>query len=243
MKIKLAIILTLTVAFNTAAASPRTGPKESICRNTLLPDYGAIGDCYWYGGVFEKDIKKAKQYYLHAASINNAQGEYAKLRAIKTLLFESRESLENSMGLYILNDFSNREDVQIVSKPEYPGNITRRGVARFYLATYWAKKEKYEIAEKYLKKSLEDNYYPSAYALAYLKNTNKPLSALSDKEAQKLIDEGDQKQQIFFYWVAAERKGYSCWLQSQVDDSAKNTSFPVDKEQIERLLKQYGLCE
>lgn len=228
------LVLTLTILSNNLEALP----KESMCKNTNLPDYAVIGDCYWYGIHFKKDPLKAKQYYLHAAGHGS---EYAKLRAAATLLFESESPLENSMGLYILNDFSARDDVKIVHRPEYPGDINRRGVARYYLGIYWAQSNKYDLAKNHLIKALEDNFYPAAYALAYLNYADSLSDAGASVKGKTFIKKGNELQEYFFSWT--EQKGYSCWLQSQIGSDKKGVRFPVNRDLTKKLLEQYGPCE
>ena len=43
-------------------------PKESMCGYAaMLKAYDTLGDCYWYGVYFDKDIERAKISYLQGA--------------------------------------------------------------------------------------------------------------------------------------------------------------------------------
>ena len=215
-------------------------PKESMCGYAaMLKAYDTLGDCYWYGVYFDKDIEKAKISYLQGAMQRGGQGEYAKLRAGNVLLFDSSSPLDNAMGLYILKTFADSEDVQKVSEPEYAGDYTRRGTARYYLSIHLARQKDFEGAQNYLQKSLDDNHGYSAYALKYLHEAGQLSPPMNDEQLGELEKEGDSKQRRFFYWQAEQ--GYSCWLKHQIEGDG-GVAFPVDPDLASRLLDKHGIC-
>lgn len=216
-------------------------PKESMCEHaSLLQAYDTLGDCYWYGVGVDKDEERAKAYYLYGAMQNSARGEYGKLRAANTLLFKSSSPIENAMGIYILKDFSDREDVEKTTAPQYAGDYTRRGAARYYLSIYLAQNGNFESAKSYLIKSLDDNHGYSAFAIIYLNDAGKISPPLSYAEVIEYMEEGKSKQREFFFWQLEQ--GYSCWLKHQIDGGLEGAEFPVDHEIALRLLEEHGPC-
>lgn len=215
-------------------------PKESMCKEALeFQEYATLGDCYRYGVSHEKNLGKAKIYYLYGAMRNSGDGEYGKLQAANMLLFRSDSALENAMGLYILKDFSDREDVEKVVQPKYAGNYTRRGSARYMLAIYFAQKGDFESAKNYLEKALEDNQGQAAFALIYLDEAKKFAQPLGQKTIDDYMKVGMEKQQKYFFWGV---KDYPCWLERKMDQSREDVPFPVEAELIKRLQKKYGAC-
>ena len=216
-------------------------PKESMCKHAaMLKAYDTLGDCYWYGVMVDKDVDKAKVYYLHAAMQVGEQGEAGKLRAGGRLLFDSDSPLEKAMGLYVLKDFSESEDVEKVDSPKYEGHYTRRGSARYLLAVHWAQSGDYQKSEFYLKKALEDNYGQSAFALAYLHEAEKVSSTMSHEVILEYINEGIEKQQKYFFWE--QYQSYACWLKEQDEGRIRMTAFPVDHVVLTSLLDKHGPC-
>lgn len=237
MRLSLVCVFLLVLLCETVMAKP----KESMCKHaSLLQAYATLGDCYWYGVYYSKDTDKAKTFYLQGAMQNGEQGEYAKLRAGRTLLLDSTSPLENAMGLYILKEFSDKEAVEKTLNPEYVGDYTRRGTARYYLSIYLSQQEDFEGAKNYLNKSLEDNHGYAAFAIIYLHEAGKLSSPINSEKLREYMEEGEEKQRRFFFWQAEQ--GYSCWLQHQIDGSFQGAAFPVDHELVLRLLVTHGPC-
>ena len=216
-------------------------PKESMCEHApMLKAYDVLGDCFWYGVTVDKDVTKAKKYYLHAAMQVGEQGEVGKLRAGRRFLFDSDSPLEKAMGLYILKEFSDREDVEKVDSPKYEGHYNRRSSARYLMATHWAQSGDYRKSEYYLRKALEDNYGPSAFALIYLSEAGKLSSIMNDRALLEYMSEGVSKQKEFFFWEP--HQDYSCWLKNQNEGRMESTAFPVDSALVFSLLEKHGPC-
>lgn len=237
MKLSLVCFFVLASLCGTVMAKP----KESMCEHaSLLQAYATLGDCYWYGVFYDKDIDKAKINYLQGAMQNGEQGEYAKLRAGGTLLFNNTSPLENAMGIYILKEFSDNQVVEKSLKPKYAGDYTRRGTARYYLSIYLAQQGDFDGAKNYLEKSLADNHGYAAFAIIYLNEAGKLSSPISPEKLREYMEEGEEKQRKFFFWQAEQ--GYSCWLRHQIEGSPEGTAFPVDHGLVLRLLETHGPC-
>jgi len=223
--------------FSTAANAQ---PKESMCRMALkFQQYAVLGDCYRYGIFYDKDLEKAKTYYLYGAMYKSEQGEYSKLQAANILLADGNSTLNKVMGLYLLKDFSDREDVKKVAEPKYAGDFTRRGSARYILAVYFYQQGDVEGTKEYLEKALEDNYGEAAFALAYLAEAKKLPGTTKSELVESYIKTGEEKQSKFFYWDVTN---YPCWLKQQLERKIEGTLFPVEKTLVEKLIKRRGSC-
>lgn len=215
-------------------------PTESMCKTALqFREYATLGDCYKYGVGHEKNLEKAKVYYLYGAMYKNGQGEYGRLQAASALLFKSSSALENAMGLYILKDFSDRDDVEKIVEPKYAGDYTRRGSARYLLAIYFAQQGDYISAKSYLEKALQDNQGQAAFALIYLNEAKKFPEPMAKEVVSEYMKVGEEKQRKYFYWGV---ENYSCWLERQADENREDIPFPVDFKLLEQLLVKHNAC-
>lgn len=215
-------------------------PRESMCKTALkFQQYAILGDCYRYGVFYDKDLEKAKTYYLYGAMYRSEQGEHSKLQAADILLADGNSTPNKVMGLYLLKDFSDREDVKRVVEPKYAGDFTRRGSARYILAIYFYQQDDIEGAKEYLEKALEDNYGEAAFALAYLAEAKKLPGSITSELVKSYIKTGEEKQSKFFYWDVTS---YSCWLKQQLEKKVEGTLFPVEKSLAEKLLKRRIPC-
>ena len=225
------------------ASSLKAATMEELCKDAKPPYYHRIGSCYEQGVHYEKNKEKAKIYYLLAAAdiVRPGQAASGISSAIKLLLLDSDSPVEKAMGFYLAQKFSTEEYFKEMDEPEYDGDINLRGATRYYLSIHLARVEKHDPSNFYLSKSLEDNFYPAAYAILYLNEAEKTSPPLTESQAEALMQEGIEKQKKYFHWEYPI--DYSCWLEKQLDGDQRRPAFPVDKRVVKQLLQKHGSCK